>query len=303
MHNEDASSREDHPPVTVIGLGAMGRALAAAFLAGGYPTIVWNRTADKADGLVSNGATRASTVSEALAASPLAIVCVLDYATVHEILDPVAEALSGRVIVNLTNGTPKQARESAAWATELGADYVDGGIMTIPPGIGTPKAFLLYSGSERAFDAHRRQLDVLGTSTYVGADPGLASLQDLALLSGMYGMLGGAIHALALVATEGVPASQFSASLLVPWLNAMAGVIPHLAQQIDSGDYTTGVVSNLGMQAVAYANITQASKDQGIAVDLLAPLQALIDQRVADGHRDDDMSGVIELISTAAMAA
>lgn len=285
-------------PVSVIGLGAMGQALAAAFLDRGVPTTVWNRTTDKADGLVANGATRARTVTEAVAASPLVIVCVLDYATVQEILKPVSEALSGRVVVNLTNGTPVQARETAAWLVELGADYIDGGIMAIPPTIATPDGFLLYSGSKRAFEAHQRQLDVLGTSTYVGTDPGLASLHDLALLAGMYGMLGGALHAMALVGTENVEATTFSASLLVPWLNAMAAVIPHLAQQIDSGDYTTGVVSNLAMQAPALANIAQASKDHGVSTDLMLPIQAVIDQRVANGYGAEDISGVIELIKS-----
>lgn len=284
--------------VTIIGLGAMGRALAGAFLAGGHPTTVWNRSADKADGLVANGATRADTVAGAVAASPLVIVCVVDYHAVHEILDPAADVLSGRAIINLTNGTPKQARETAAWATELGADYIDGGIMAIPPTIATPEAFLLYSGSERAFKSHQRQLGVLGTGTYVGTDPGLASLHDLALLGGMYGMLGGALHALALVGSENVQASPFSATLLVPWLNAMAGVVGHLAEQIDSGDYTTGVVSNLGMQATALENIVQASEDQGVSADLLVPLQTLIHRRVADGHSADDISGLIELIRT-----
>ncbi|MER6901101.1 NAD(P)-binding domain-containing protein, partial [Amycolatopsis sp. NPDC000740] len=42
-------------PVTVVGLGSMGRALAGAFLAAGHPTTVWNRTPDKAAPLVAGG--------------------------------------------------------------------------------------------------------------------------------------------------------------------------------------------------------------------------------------------------------
>ena len=43
--NRDA----DRTPVTVIGLGLMGQALAGAFLRAGHPTTVWNRSAAKAD--------------------------------------------------------------------------------------------------------------------------------------------------------------------------------------------------------------------------------------------------------------
>ncbi|MFD0853266.1 NAD(P)-binding domain-containing protein, partial [Actinomadura adrarensis] len=36
-------SAQDRAPVTVVGLGPMGAAMAAAFLANGHPTTVWNR--------------------------------------------------------------------------------------------------------------------------------------------------------------------------------------------------------------------------------------------------------------------
>lgn len=41
--------------VTVIGLGPMGRAMAAALLDRGYAVTVWNRTASRADDLVARG--------------------------------------------------------------------------------------------------------------------------------------------------------------------------------------------------------------------------------------------------------
>lgn len=60
----------DEPaPVTVIGLGLMGSALAGAFLANGNPTTVWNRSAEKADSLAAQGARRAATVADAVMAS------------------------------------------------------------------------------------------------------------------------------------------------------------------------------------------------------------------------------------------
>src|SRR5262249_38096475 len=104
----------------------------------------------------------------------------------HDILDPVDDVLSGRVIVNLTTGTPRDARSAADWAAERGADYLDGGIMAIPPSMATPQALVLYSGSQSAFEAHRQDLASLGAARYLGTDPGLASLYDLALLSAMF---------------------------------------------------------------------------------------------------------------------
>lgn len=282
-------------PVTVLGLGAMGTALAGAFIAGGLPTTVWNRTPGKAEPLVALGASAAGGLSSAVTASELVVACLLDHDSVHETLDPVAADLSGRTLVNLTNGTPAQAREMAEWAAGHGIAYVDGGIMAVPPGIGTEQAFLLYSGSRSAFDAFAPALELLGAPRFVGEDPGLAALLDIALLSGMYGMFAGAFHALALANTEQVPAAEFG-PLLAGWISAMASGIPHYARQIETGDYATGVVSNIGMQAAAFTNLLETAEAQGLSPELLAPLGPLLSRRVADGHGHEDVTGIVELL-------
>ncbi|MCP2259982.1 3-hydroxyisobutyrate dehydrogenase [Streptoalloteichus tenebrarius] len=282
--------------VTVLGLGAMGTALAEAFLAGGHATTVWNRTPGKDEALVAKGALRAETVAEAIAASPLVVVCLLDDASVREVLEPVADALSGRAVVNLTNGTPAQARAMAVWAAEQGVDYVDGGIMAIPPGIGTPHAFLLYSGSSVTFEAHREVLELLGAAHFLGDDAGLAALYDLALLSGMYGLFAGVWQAVALVRSENVRATEFMA-FLKPWLSAMfEGNLDRLATQVDSGDYMTGVVSNLAMQAAAFPNFITVAEEQGVRPDLMLPIKDLLDRAVAEGHGAGDATVAIELL-------
>jgi 3-hydroxyisobutyrate dehydrogenase-like beta-hydroxyacid dehydrogenase len=95
----------DHTPVTVLGLGAMGTALARVYLAAGHPTTVWNRTPGRAAELDQMNVFRAETVAAAVDASPLVIVCLLDYSSVHAALDANADALAGKVLINLTNGT------------------------------------------------------------------------------------------------------------------------------------------------------------------------------------------------------
>jgi 3-hydroxyisobutyrate dehydrogenase-like beta-hydroxyacid dehydrogenase len=280
------------PSVTVIGLGSMGSALAAAILGAGYPTTVWNRTAERTRPLVASGADAATSVVEAIEVSRLVIVCLLDAASVTEVLDPAKNTLAGRVLVNLTNGTPAQARELAG---RYDADYLDGGIMAVPPTIGSPDAFVFYSGSRSAFDINRAVLDLFGESRYVGDDAGLAALHDIALLSGMYGMFIGSMHALALVHSAGIPATTF-APLLKRYVEAMLGFVDGAAEQIDKRDYDVGSSSNIGMQSAAYVNLIDAARDQGISPELIAPLGPLMARRVAAGHGHEDLAGVVELL-------
>jgi 3-hydroxyisobutyrate dehydrogenase-like beta-hydroxyacid dehydrogenase len=281
--------------VTVLGLGAMGTALAEAFLAGGHPTTVWNRSAGKAEPLVAKGAVLAATPAEAIAANGVVVACLFDAWSVHEVLGAGAASLPGRVLVNLTNGTPGEARELAAWVAERDVEFLDGGIMAVPPMIGSPAAFVLYSGSQGAFDANRELLDSLGESMYYGADPGLAALHDFALLSGMYGMFMGVLQAFALIGSEGSEARPF-APLLKRWITSMSGFIDGAAEQIDKRDYTIGVVSNLAMQAGAGEAFAKVGEEQSISSELLAPLQPLMRRRVADGYGHEDITGIIELL-------
>ncbi|MGH8934082.1 MAG: NAD(P)-dependent oxidoreductase [Egibacteraceae bacterium] len=286
--------RNDRSRVTVIGLGRMGSALAEAFLKEGYATTVWNRSAGKADDLVARGAVLAATVAEAVSASDLVVVCVLDHHVAHGILDPVGDVLQGRALVNLTSGAPEQARETAAWAAERGASYLDGAIMAIPQGIGRPEAVILYSGSQAALTTHQAALAKLGTSTYLGADAGLAALYDLALLGIMWSTLSGFYHAAALLGTEKVTATDF-APMAVQWLSVVASLLPEEAREIDEGDYRTDV-STLEINALGLGLLVDVSRSQGISADVPGPLQAFFERRVAEGHGADSVSSVIELI-------
>lgn len=271
----------DRSAVTVIGLGAMGTALAGALLDNGHPTTVWNRTTARAEPLTAKGAVRADTVAEAIAASPVVLVCLLDDASAREVLETAPDALTDKVVVNLTNGTPRQARTTGAWATEQGAEYLDGGIMAVPPMIGRPGAFILYSGSHTAFEEHRLLLEGLGAATYLGADAGLASVEDLALLGAMYGMFGGAEHAFAMVSSAGVPAAEFVPTL-VAWLEAMTTLLPEMAKGFDAGD-PDNADSNLAMQAIALDNIIAASADSGVDPELMRLLRTRMLRGTATG--------------------
>lgn len=61
------------------------------------------------------------------------VACVSTYEVLLELLAPIGDDLSGRVIINLTSGTPDDARKMAKWASEHETGYLDGVIMAVPP--------------------------------------------------------------------------------------------------------------------------------------------------------------------------
>ncbi|MGW2776143.1 NAD(P)-dependent oxidoreductase [Streptomyces olivaceoviridis] len=282
-------------PVTLLGTGAMGTALGRSWLAAGHPLTVWNRTPGRTAALTAEGAVAAGSAAEAVAANRLVVACLLDDASVGAALD--SAELAGRDLVNLTTGTPADARRRAAWAEKRGARFLDGGIMAVPPMIGAPGAFVLYSGHPELFAEHRATLAVPAGTEYVGADPGLAALHDVALLSGMYGMFAGISHAFALLRGTDVAPRDFAA-LLVPWLHAMAATAEQTAGRLASGDYTTGVVSNLAMQVAGSETLLRTAEEQGVSAELLTPFLHLMRERLAAGHATEDTTGLVDLLRT-----
>ncbi|MGX5181682.1 NAD(P)-dependent oxidoreductase [Streptomyces avermitilis] len=281
--------------VTMLGLGAMGTALARTWLAAGHPLTVWNRTPTRATALAAEGARVADSAAEAVAANTLVIVCLLDDSSVDEVLAGID--LADTDLVNLTTSTPAQARARAEWANESGARYLDGGIMAVPPMIGVPEAgsYVFYSGSRELFERHQETLGVPAGTTYVGMDAGFAALHDMALLSAMYGMFAGAAHAFALIHKEDIDPTSL-APMLADWLVAMAPAVHQTADHLRSGDYTKGVVYTLAMQVAGTPTFLSTAEQQGVSPELLSPYFELMRRRLAEGSGEEDLTGVINLL-------
>jgi 3-hydroxyisobutyrate dehydrogenase-like beta-hydroxyacid dehydrogenase len=279
-------------PVTVVGLGLMGQALAGAFLKAGHPTTVWNRTAAKAGRLVAEGALLAPTVGDALAASPLTVVCLTDYPTVHELLDRDDVVPAGSMLVNLTSGSSAQARETARWAGQRGARYLDGAIMALPPSIGTAEAVILLSGPREDFEAHEQALGVLGTATHLGADHGLASLYDVAGLTMMWSILNAWLQGTAMLRTAGVDAATYA-----PFARQMAlGVadwLPGYAVQVDRGAFPAEL-SALETDVRAMGHLIEESEALGVNAELPKLFKAIADRAIAAGHGGEQYPVLIE---------
>lgn len=275
-------------PVTVLGLGLMGGALAGAFLRAGHPTTVWNRTTAKADDLVARGAALAESPAAAIAAAPLVVVCVSDHDAVAEVLDG---PLDGRVVVNLTSGTPSRARALAEDVARRGGAYLDGGIMAVPAAVGTADAVLAYSGPRPLYDAHEATLGALGTGLHLGDDPGLSATHEMATLVLMWGMLDGFLNGAAILGTAGVSATDYLPVARTA-IDTVAGWLPGYARQVDDGVYPAddGTVDT---HLAAMAHVVEESESLGVDAELPRLVRARAERAVTAGH---GASGYVALV-------
>lgn len=252
--------------VSVIGLGAMGTALAKALLAGGHEVTVWNRTASRAEALVAQGARAATTAAEAMAVADLVIVCVLDDAAVREHIEPAAALVRGRTVVNLTTTTPEQARSLGRWAATNAVELIDGGIMASPEMIGGPASLVIYSGASAAFDHCRSVLELFGRAEFVGEDLGAAAMYDVSILGAMYAMFAAFRQGATMVRSTGGTAAHLAA-LMVPFLQAIATSLTDQAVGIDTPAGYAQIQSD-EFTAAAIDLIDTAAVESGTPTDL-----------------------------------
>lgn len=289
--------------VTVLGLGPMGRALADAFLTAGLRTTVWNRTPGRDGELLDRGALGARSAAEAVGASELIVVCVVNYDAADAVLrqDAVTGALKGRTVVNLTADTPARARDTAVWAAAHGIRYLDGAIMTPTTTVGTPDAVFLHSGPEELYREHRPVLDVLGgTHTHLGEDIGRAAAFDIALLDIFWTAASGYAHALAVARAEGITARE-----LAPFAQGIGAILPpmfeELAGDVDDGTYS-GEGNPITSAASSMAHIVETSESHGIDAGVMRAAEGQARRVIGLGHGTDGFIRVAELLGRRSQA-
>lgn len=296
--------------VALLGLGSMGLSLAKQVLkADEYSLHVWNRTQDRTgiSDVAATGAKLCFTATEAVKHSDVVLTCVLDYETVYEILDSLhADALKEKVVINLTNCTPKQAREMSSFMKEQYnvRAYFDGAIMATPKMIGTEYAFIFCSGEDESalptpLSEGQSAHDILssfGHVDYLGPDPGSAALHDLALLAGMYGMFSGTLTAIALLSkriTDNTSSlspkiSQIISTKLAPLIQSLTPSLVEIAVQTEENEKSAGDHPN-SMMYHGMKNILLACREEGVDGGGLVHLMGKFEEVVSQGGGEGGM--------------
>ncbi|MFD5985183.1 NAD(P)-dependent oxidoreductase [Streptomyces cyaneofuscatus] len=296
---EHAMTEHACTPVTVIGLGSMGRALAEAYVGAGHPTTVWNRTPSKGAPLVALGARQARTVDEAVAASPLVIACLTTFESTVEALGPAAGTIGGRTLVTLNSGSPAGARAMADWALGHGARYLGGAVKNVPSAVGAEDTLLYYGGDRGVFDEHAATLRVLGGDTvHLGDDPDLAALYEMAVGGTLLPALVGFFQGAAALRARGLDAAsmvRFGAK----WFEMIGALLPVFAGEIDRGDYGDAA-SSVDLFLAGAAHDVAFAEEAGLDVEWHRPFHDLLRRAVDAGHGGHSISALTEVLRSPA---
>jgi len=196
-----------------IGIGQMGAAMVANWLAEGYTVRVYNRTAAKAEPLVKLGAIRAETPADAVPPSGVVMTCVSDDAALQSLFaDGTLFRRLGRegLHVSMSTISPKTAAELAARHREQGGTYLACPVMGRPDTVAAKRQTFYVSGPNSARDTVRPILACISRKVLeLGEAPEAAHVAKLAsnfLLATVVESLG---EAFAFVEKSGLPPQVF----------------------------------------------------------------------------------------------
>jgi 3-hydroxyisobutyrate dehydrogenase-like beta-hydroxyacid dehydrogenase len=283
--------------VSVIGLGMMGSTLARLLIRNGGRVTVWNRTNAKAVSLAQDGAALAPSAAAAVAASPIVVVCVHDYKATESIFEAqeTATAVTGRVLIQLTTGSPQEARASEAWARERGAEYLDGAIQAAPSQMGRPDTTIFVSGAETTFRRCAALLNIFGGNVkYLGEQVGAASAMDLATISYIYGAALGFIHGALISEAEGFGADTYG-SMVTDIAPGMGEFLKHEGKVIQSGNYEISE-SPLRISVEATERLLQTAREARINSEFPAFAADLFKRALAAGYGDEEFAALIKTL-------
>lgn len=283
--------------VTVLGLGMMGTTLAQLLLRAGHRVHAWNRTPAKAAALASEGAVVAPSAADAVRAASLVVVCVHDYTAADSFLrtPDVAAALDGRVVVQFTTASPKEAREAAAWAAAQGAVLLAGAIQAAPGQMGQPDTPILLSGDGAAFRRVEPVLRVFGGGlVHLGDAPGAAPAMDLATLSYVYGACFGFLHGARVCEAEGFGVDAYGAIVdrIAPSFGAF---LKHEGEVIQSGRFEV-TQSPMSISVDAVDRLLSTAREAGINDEFPAFGARWMRRAVAAGLQDEEFAALVKLM-------
>jgi len=282
-------------PVAVLGTGQMGAAIASALLRAEHEVVVWNRTPAAAEPLVAAGSRLAASPAEAVAACATAFVVLSTYDASDSVLrgDGMADALAGRTVVQLTTGSPAQARAAAAWVEGCGGRALEGCPTAHAQRIGEPDAVTLYAGPQDLFAAERELLEGLGSARWLGEPLGLAKAATLSTGPLYHAAMVGFAHSAAFADAEGLAREDFRAAIegFVPTLVAL---VENMARRVVDGSYDEPRTT-IGKQVSTSALLLDAVRELGLR-DELAELAAAEFARAAEaGRAGQDTAALFEI--------
>jgi len=240
-----------------VGLGVMGRAMAANLLKAGFELTVYNRTKASAEALLASGAAWAGSPAAVMRAAEAVITIVGYPRDVEQVYfgesGLFAGFAPGKLVIDMTTSSPLLAAKIGVKARELGGEALDAPVSGGDVGARDARLTIMAGGMEAAFKLAEPLFAAMGREWKLqgpwGAGQHTKMANQIAIASNMMGVC----EALAYARAAGLDPQKVLASISGGAAGSFS--LSNLAPRMLKGDFKPGFY------------VKHFVKDMGIALD------------------------------------
>ncbi len=201
--------------LAVLGLGLLGSEIAIRLQGQGFAVIGWNRSPGRAEALALSGIRPAAEPAAAIGAAEATLLLLSDAAAIEQTLAApgVADALPGRVLIQMGTIAPDESRRLAEQVVAAGAAYLEAPVLGSLPEARAGRLIVMAGGEAGLFERCRPILSALSEAPQRIGDVGQGAALKLAMNQLIAGLTGTFSLSLGLVRAEGIDVDQFMALL------------------------------------------------------------------------------------------
>ena len=278
-----------------IGLGNMGFAMAANLLKAGHDLTVYNRTTEKAQPLVAQGARRAANVMDACAGIVITMLAddqALESVTFQEkgILESLRE---GCIHMSCSTISVALSDKLTSAHTQRGQHFVSAPVFGRPEAAATAKLYVVASGDPASLDKCQPIFDAIGQRAFrFGHKPSFANLVKLSGNFLIMSVIESLSEAFALIGKAGIDQREYLEFLTSSLFNApIYKTYGNL--MIEKKFQPAGFVAPLGLKDVRLA--LQAAESLRVALPLGDIVRNRLLTLLANGGETLDWSAISQL--------
>ena len=278
--------------VAFLGMGIMGRPMAANLVKAGHEVTIWNRTPGKD----FEGAHTASSPAEAARGAEVVWMCVSDTKAVENLLfgpGGVEGVLaSGMIVADSSTISPSATRRFAERVKTRGADYVDAPITGSKIAAEGGSLIFMAGGDEAVLARLQPLFQAMGKQVFHMGETSKGQATKLAMNLQIALIYEGFAEALTLAAKLGVDVSKLIA--LTQASMVRSGVVDYKAPFIMKRDFSPNFPLRLMLKDIHLA--LDAAKESRVRLPGLEAVEEVYDLAAEEGQQDLDYAATLTLL-------
>ena len=277
--------------VAFLGLGIMGRPMAANLVKAGHEVTVWNRTPKTVD-----GARVAATPAEAAQSVEVVWMCVSDTKAVEAILfgpDGAESSLrEGMVIVDSSTISPSATQQFAEHVKTRGVQYVDAPVTGSKIAAEGGSLIFMVGADESALSKLQPLFQAMGKQVFHMGETSKGQATKLAMNLQIALIYEGFAEALTLATKLGVDIDRLIR--LVQASMVRSGVVDYKAPFVMKRDFSANFPLRLMLKDIHLT--LDAAKESRVRLPGLEAVSEIYEMATEDGHQDLDYAATLTLL-------